>query len=348
MSGSLTPAGNGLIEWLAVGGSADGPTTDTAGYALGAKTVMLASAGTGSFRAGKRIKFNGDNNYYTPKYSINDVSGAGLASSSTTDATGYAIGASTVTVAAAGTGSILQGNVVNFAGDATDYTVTSVGVSDVSAGGSITFTPALVAAIPASATAIACRNALTFSVGIQQEILAGVTKRIYSGGEFKRAGLANIAVQPAGVFSTPVADDTTLAWFNTGQVAQIHLDQGYTKLAVKQDNIINRSVATSGVSQTVTVRQGEMYDISLKFIDDLRAAGDVSDLEAIISIFEAFDTGVLLAWFPDFVARPAEFYYCTLEKRSDPIREGAMHWHGINFTLRVESGSSVSIPTFGA
>jgi len=118
-------------------------------------------------------------------------------------------------------------------------------------------------------------------------------------------------------------------------------------LAVEKDNVINRSIATSGVSQTVTVRQGELYSMSISFIDDLRGTGSVSDLESILSMFEAFDTGVLLAWFPDFAARPAEFYYCTLEKRSNPRRKDTLHWHSIDFTLRVESGSTVSIPTFG-
>ena len=347
MSGSLTPAGNGLIEWLAVGGSADGATTDTTGYALGALTVFLANTGTGSFRAGKRIKFNGDNNYYTLKYSVADVSGAGLAASATTDAAGYAIGTTIVNLAAVGSGAALQGNVLNFGADPTDYTVIT-GLNDVSVGGAVEVSPALVQAIPAATTAITCRNALHFNIGLQRTITAGVTKRIYSGGEFKRAGLSNEVVTPTGAFSSIVPDDTSLAWFKQGQVAQVHLDQGYSALAVKEDNIINRSVATSGVSQTRVIRQGELYNMTIKFIDDIRAVNDVSDLESILSMFEAWDTGITVAWFPDFAARPSEFYYCTLEKRSDPKRQATMHWHSFDFTLRVESGSDVTIPAFGA
>lgn len=346
MSGSLTPVGTGLIEWIAVGGSADGATTDTTGYALGASTIFLANTGSGSFRAGKRIKFNGDDNYYTLKYSVADVSGSGLATSSTTDATGFAIGVSVVNIAAAGSGAILEGNIVNFAGDSTDYTVTA-GINDVSAGGTITITPALVQAIPASTTAITCRNALTLSIGLRQIITAGVTKRIYSGGELKRAGQTNQPVSSTGVFSSAVADDTSLAWFKAGQVAQFELDQGYSALKIKNDDIINRSVASSGQSQTRVIRQGELYEVSLKFISDIRTAGTVSDLESIVSMFEAFDSGALLAWFPDYAARPTEFYWCTLENRSDPKRESTLHWHHIDFTLRVESGTAVTIPSFG-
>lgn len=346
MSGSLTPIGTGLIEWVAVGGSADGATTDTAGYALNDKTIFLANAGSGSITAGQRIKLNGDDNYYTMKYSVADVSGAGLATSSTTDATGYAIGAVSVALNAVGSGACLAGNIVNFAGDATNYTVTE-GVSDVLLGGTITFTPALVSAIAAATTAVTCRNALTFPIGLRQVVTAGVTKRIYTGGELKRAGQTNLPISSTGVFSSLTPDDTTLAWFKEGQIAQLELNQSYSKLNVKMDDIINRSIASSGISQTTVIRQGELYDLGIKFIDDVRGQGAASDLESILSMFEGFDTGVLMAWFPDYAARPTEFYYCTLEKRGNPVRSGQLNWHGIDFTLRVETGTSVTVPTFG-
>jgi hypothetical protein len=71
-----------------------------------------------------------------------------------TDATGYAIGVGTVTLASSGTGAITVGDKIRFnTTDRTIYTVTS-GDADVSNGGSITFTPVLVQAIPAAATAI--------------------------------------------------------------------------------------------------------------------------------------------------------------------------------------------------
>lgn len=78
---------------------------------------------------------------------------AGMAVGATTDTAGYAIGVDTVTLASAGTGAISVGDTITFAGQTTQYTVTS-GDTDVSDGGSITFTPALVEAIPASATAL--------------------------------------------------------------------------------------------------------------------------------------------------------------------------------------------------
>ena len=61
---------------------------------------------------------------------------AGTASSSTTDAAGYAVGATTITLASAGTGTILAGDVITFAGDTNQYCVTT-GDGDVSGGGTI-------------------------------------------------------------------------------------------------------------------------------------------------------------------------------------------------------------------
>jgi hypothetical protein len=82
----------------------------------------------------------------------------GTASGATTDATGYSIGTTTITLASAGTGTILAGDRVQFAGDTASYKVTS-GDADVSNGGSITIeSPGLLQAIPASTTAITVLN----------------------------------------------------------------------------------------------------------------------------------------------------------------------------------------------
>lgn len=79
---------------------------------------------------------------------------AGDAASATTNATGYAVGATTITLASAGTGAILAGDVITFAGDTNQYVVAS-GDADVSGGGTITLAAnGLRQAIPASATAI--------------------------------------------------------------------------------------------------------------------------------------------------------------------------------------------------
>ena len=99
---------------------------------------------------------------------------AGDADSATTNTAGYAIGATEITLASAGTGAILAGDVISFAGDATKYGVL-VGDADVSGGGTITLTGGLKQAIPGSATAITVvgssarniafsRNALEFAM----------------------------------------------------------------------------------------------------------------------------------------------------------------------------------------
>jgi len=82
------------------------------------------------------------------------TSTAGTASSSTTDDTGYAVGSTTITLAAVGTGTYVAGDIITFAGDTNKYVVAS-GDTDVSDGGTITLAePGLKKAIPASATAV--------------------------------------------------------------------------------------------------------------------------------------------------------------------------------------------------
>jgi hypothetical protein len=78
----------------------------------------------------------------------------GTAASSTTNSAGYAIGATTLTLAAAGTGTILAGDIVTFAGDTNKYVV-ATGNADVSAGGTIVLAePGLRVAMSAATKAI--------------------------------------------------------------------------------------------------------------------------------------------------------------------------------------------------
>ena len=82
------------------------------------------------------------------------TSTAGTGASATTDAAGYAIGATVLTLASAGTGTIVAGEIVTFAGDANQYVVTS-GDTDVSDGGTITLAePGLRVAMSAATKAI--------------------------------------------------------------------------------------------------------------------------------------------------------------------------------------------------
>lgn len=86
---------------------------------------------------------------------------AGTGASATTDTTGYAVGATTITLASAGTGTIIAGDIITFAGDNEKYVVVS-GDTSVANGGTITIAePGLRKAIAASATAITVIGATT-------------------------------------------------------------------------------------------------------------------------------------------------------------------------------------------
>lgn len=78
----------------------------------------------------------------------------GTGASATTNTAGYAVGATTITLASAGTGTIVAGDSITITGDTNQYVVVT-GDADVSGGGTVVIAaPGLRQAIPASATNI--------------------------------------------------------------------------------------------------------------------------------------------------------------------------------------------------
>ena len=100
----------------------------------------------------------------------------GTGSSATTDDSGYAVGATVITLASAGTGTILAGDVITFAGDTNKYVVAS-GDADVSGGGTITLAePGLKVAIAASATAITVGDSYAANMAFNRSAIVLVTR----------------------------------------------------------------------------------------------------------------------------------------------------------------------------
>jgi hypothetical protein len=77
---------------------------------------------------------------------------------STTNGSAYSAGATSITLASAGTGRILSEAAISFAGDATIYLVTSATIANVSSGGAITIYPPLVTPISAAPVALTVLN----------------------------------------------------------------------------------------------------------------------------------------------------------------------------------------------
>lgn len=101
---------------------------------------------------------------------------AGTGASATTNNAGYAVGATVITLASAGSGTILAGDVITFAGDTNQYVVAS-GDTDVSNGGTITLAaPGLMRAIPASATNITVVATSRRAMGFSRDALVLVTR----------------------------------------------------------------------------------------------------------------------------------------------------------------------------
>ena len=100
----------------------------------------------------------------------------GTGASATTNNAGYAIGATVITLAAAGTGTVITGDVITFAGDTNQYLV-ATGDTDVSGGGTITLVkPGLRQAIPAAATNITVTNSYTGNVAFNRNAIHFITR----------------------------------------------------------------------------------------------------------------------------------------------------------------------------
>lgn len=100
----------------------------------------------------------------------------GSAAAATTNTAGYAVGASAIVLASAGTGGVLAGDIITFAGDSNKYVV-AAGDADVSNGGTITLAaPGLRKAIPAAATALTVVSASTRSAAFARSAIALATR----------------------------------------------------------------------------------------------------------------------------------------------------------------------------
>jgi hypothetical protein len=92
----------------------------------------------------------------------------GTGASATTNAAGYAVGATAITLAAIGTGTIVAGDVVTFAGDTNQYVVKTGDTNVADAGTIVLHEPGLKVAITTAATAITVTNSFTANFAIHQ------------------------------------------------------------------------------------------------------------------------------------------------------------------------------------
>ena len=113
------------------------------------------------------------------------TSTAGTAASATTNNAGYAVGATTITLASAGTGTLVAGDVVTFAGDTNKYVI-ATGDADVSNGGTIVLAaPGLRVAMSAATKAITVVAAAARNMVFRRSAIALATRApaLPSGGD---------------------------------------------------------------------------------------------------------------------------------------------------------------------
>jgi len=139
---------------------------------LGQLTKVNEAGGMEGLRRGALMDLNG---FMIGQSGQIVTSTAGTGASATTNTAGYAVGSTTITLASAGTGTIVAGDAITFAGDGNIYIVLT-GDTDVSNGGSIVLTTGLRQAIPASATAITVVAASARNMAFEKNAIQLVTR----------------------------------------------------------------------------------------------------------------------------------------------------------------------------
>jgi hypothetical protein len=119
---------------------------------------------------------------------------AGTAAGATTNSAGYAAGVKTITLASAGTGTVLVNDIITFAGHSQTYVVTA-GDTDVSNGGTLSFEPGLKVSLAASAIAITLKASHTVNLHFHRDAIAFASRPLENADP---VGLANTmsAVDP--------------------------------------------------------------------------------------------------------------------------------------------------------
>jgi hypothetical protein len=156
---------------------------------------------------------------------------AGTGASATTTNAGFAVGATTIALASAGTGTIVAGDVITFAGDANKYVVLT-GDTDVSNGGSIVLAaPGLRQAIPAAATNITVIAASARNMCFQRNAIQLITRAPAMPDEGDMADDSQIVTDPFSGLSF----DVRLYKGRGMNTMEIHIAYGMS--VIKPENI---------------------------------------------------------------------------------------------------------------
>lgn len=197
----------------------------------------------------------------------------GTADGATTNTAGYAAGVTTVTLASAGTGTILVGDVIRFGNDPANEYVVTTGDSDVSNGGSVVFTPALVTAIGAYATPIY----------VQSNVL-NLSPQATGGGETLTAAKTLVAGDSGKTFFLNLAGGfaVTLPSPSMGLrfkfVVNTAPTTAYTVVTASSANIIHGQVS-SAEDAAGSVATAASAD-TISFVANKAIKGDYVELES--------------------------------------------------------------------
>lgn len=197
----------------------------------------------------------------------------GTASGATTDATGYSVGDKEITLASAGTGTIVIGDTIQFTGDSSRYVV-AVGDTDVSNGGTITIKGGLINTIASSATAI---TVITRIVTLQ-DFDAGATYAATTNYDFGTSTLIPL-FEFNGLIDTNNSIKKNAEIINFSMRGKIAWVGGNYKLVIWRDDAVasvysfdetnvmgSFSVSETGIKSLLNLVEYEFIDPALGYV----------------------------------------------------------------------------------
>lgn len=136
--------------------------------------------------------------------------------------------------------------------------------------------------------------------------------------------------------------DVFAASLPAGAMQDIFLYWGYDSLDPYYTDQRNVSRSAAGVTEITNFGSVTGFKFSLSNIVQDRGS-QVNEYNVMTALNEETMNGVVVTWYPDFVAFPAEYYSCVAEKRLPQKRSGNLLTYKFDFDFAVLP--SVQVPS---
>jgi hypothetical protein len=194
----------------------------------------------------------------------------------TTNSAGYSAGATSVTLAATGTGSLPKWSLITFGADPTLYTVTSETIASVGAGGTVTFKPPLAAPIPSTLTSVSLfripnfpdtagtlGNSIIFERNVFATHLARAALTFNTPGPITESNMGYMAAGTGQDQISSILCRDNIAMYSQRMITSMAYDYSYIYPSGFNDTHLISNDPTGGAAWTPRGNSTIAYDLNL-------------------------------------------------------------------------------------